>query len=106
MFMSNNLLQGNPYGLALERQARNKENAAWASECDALRKRLEIAEVEREVSVAYVTALRHALRDIMPNHQLLNERVAVDLFERTRAAAYSKRRSGDENLEQPRRMRP
>ena len=104
--MSNSLLQGNPYGLAFERQARNKENSTWAAEYDALKKRLEIAEIEREVSVAYVTALRHALKDIMPNHRLLDERVAIDLFERTRAAAYNKRRSGNENVEPPQRMRP
>lgn len=104
--MANNLLQGNPYGLAFERQARNKENAAWAAECGALKKRLEIAEVEREVSVAYVTALRHALREIMPNHRLLDDKVAIDFFERTRATAYKKRIPSEENAEPLNRMRP
>ncbi len=104
--MANNLLQGNPYGLAFERQARNKENAAWVAELEALKTRLEIAEVEREVSVAYVTALRHALKDIMPNHRLLDDKVAIDFFEKTRIAAYKKRRPGEHQIEQSSRMRP
>ncbi len=95
--MSNNLLQGNPYAFAFERQARNRDNAEWAAECKALKDCLLNSEVEREVAVAYVTALRHALKDIMPSHRLLDDKTAIAMFEQFRSAAYAKRSNNSDN---------
>jgi hypothetical protein len=89
--MSQNLTQENPYAFAFERQARDRDNAEWAEEVNALQANLLLAEVEREVSVAYVTALRHALKDVAPSHRLLDDKFAIKMFEQTRAAAYAKR---------------
>lgn len=62
-------------------------------------------EVEREVAVAYVTALRHALKDILPSHRLLDDKTATAMFEQFRAAAYAKRANGA-GAEPKRTVRP
>lgn len=68
----------------------------WKTHSANLQKRLSQAEharieaiVERTVSVEYVTALRRALKELVPNHPLLQEDVAVPLFETTRARAWA-----------------
>lgn len=67
----------------------------WKAHSTNLQNRLNQAEharleaiVERKVSVEYVAALRRALKELAPNHPLLQENVAVSLFDATRARAW------------------
>lgn len=80
-------------GLARVRAARGEaQNAVgeWSSFANKLEAQLLNETVERQVSVDYVRELRKALRELSPNHPLLNDQVATGFFERARKNAFNK----------------
>jgi hypothetical protein len=78
-------------GYAIARKVRNDANAAvsdWASYSAKLESQLLTEKVERQVSVDYVKELRKALRELAPNHPLLQDENATNLFKRSRIETY------------------
>lgn len=65
--------------------------AEWAEHASKLEARLLNESVERCVSVDYVRELRRALEELSPSHRLLQEGVALQMFEVSRARAYKER---------------
>ena len=81
-------------GIARARSARQDADSAiadWSSFASNLEGKLLNESVERAVSVEYVKELRKALRELNPNHPLLKDEVATNLFESARVQAYQQR---------------
>ncbi len=63
----------------------------WSAFANKLEAQLLNESVERQVSVEYVSELRKALREVSPNHPLLNDEVATGFFARARKNAFGKK---------------
>lgn len=81
-----------------EQQGARRAGQEWQNYSSKLESKLGNAErgelheaVERKVAVAYVKALREALRAVSPNHPMLNDQVAEKLFDEARVKAYAER---------------